>query len=212
MNTKGLVLATVAAVAVCLNVSAIPIFPGGFEIYPGPEPAPIGAAVVAQITMPFAGADIQGEVISTVLTGDLLNPFGGLTFTYEINVDQAAGHPLGSFSVGNYGPYLTDMSWSPDLNPLGVAPTYMDRSLLGEVLHYDFSMLGGPGIWGGESSALMVVRTDALFYQPTIASVINSGSAEVNSFAPIAVPEPASAGLIALVSGGALFIRRRFMI
>ena len=159
--------------------------------------------------VPYAGADIQGVLVSSVYGSDPFIPTGGLSFTYEIISDFSSTHPVESFTVGNFGNFLTDVSW--DFGG-GVAPVYASRSITGDVISYDFSLFSNPGIWPGQGSEILVVRTDAQFYQPTIASVINAGSAEVNSFAPIAVPEPASAGLIALVSGCAVFIRRRFMI
>ena len=203
----SIMMAAVIYAAASITASAIPVLPGEFLIPPPDEPAPFGL-VVDQLITPFAGADVQGTLISSVYDGDFLP---GYTFTYEILVDFTSGHSVGQLSVGNFGLVFTDMSYSSALNPLGVAPTYADRSSDGDVLHYNFSMLGGMGILGGESSALLVVRTDARFYEPTVASVINSGAAEMQSFAPIAVPEPASMAMIGLVSAG-IYFKRRFFI
>ena len=203
----SIMMAAVIYAAASITASAIPVAPGDFLFPPLDEPPPAGAPI-AQLITPFAGADVQGTLISSVYAGDILP---GFTFTYEILVDFASGHSVSQLSVGNYGPFFTDMSYSSAPNPAGVAPTYADRSLDGDVLHYNFSMLGGTGIWGGQSSALLVVRTDAMFYEPTVASVINSGAAEMQSFAPIAVPEPASMAMIGLVATG-LYFKRRFFI
>lgn len=206
---KIVVLASLLTAA--LTVSAIPVAPGGW-INPIDEPAPVGP-VIHQIVSPFSGSFVDGEVISTVLGPDALNPFG-LTFTYEIIVRQANQHPLGQLNVGGYGYFSTDMSFSsdpapPSWIPGGVAPVYADRGITGDVLSFDFSVMGGPGIWGGQDSMLLVVRTDSLQYNPAIGSVINSGSAEVDILSPI--PEPASLALISLVTGGIYFTRRFFM-
>ena len=92
-----------------------------------------------------------------------------------------------------------------------MAPVYAGRSFNGNVISFEFSLFGNPGIMERENSALLVVRTDVPFYSSTVASVINAGSAEVLSFAPEAVPETASLGLLGLVTGGIYFSRRFFI-
>ena len=146
---------------------------------------------------------------------------GGLTFTYQIISDFASAHPVESFTVGNYGSFITDVLRDfaqplpvPPVPPptLNVDPVYASRSITGDVISYDFSLFGNPGIMPDQGSELLVVRTDALFYEPTVASVINAGSAEVQSFAPIAVPEPASMAMIGPVAKGIYFKRRFFIV
>jgi len=173
---------------------------------PVPDEGPVGGIVVAQSSLPYVGADIQGTLVSKVWQGDPSNPFGGLTFTYEILTGLGSSAPVESFTVGNYGQLLADVSFSafPGGGAVavpGVAPVYAGRTLTGNIISYDFSLFGNPGIFPGQNSALLVVQTGVPFYATTIASVINAGSAQVLSFAPIAVPEPAT---FALFGAGAL--------
>jgi hypothetical protein len=90
-----------------------------------------------------------------------------------------------------------------------VAPVYVGRTFDGNVISYDFALFGNPGIMPGDNSAVLVVQTDVPFYSPTVASVINAGSAEVLSFAPEPVPEPTAFALLGLGSLAVVMARRR---
>jgi len=177
--------------------------PGGL-IFPAPFQAePVNGVLLASVTAPFASADLQGNVISEVYAGDLSNPWGGLTFTYQVTMGPNSPHAVSQFSVGYYGGFQTDVSYN-NLVVNGVNPFAMTRSAgMGDVVRFIFF----PGIDGGAFSSLMVVQTDALNYQDTIASVINASAATVASFAPTGVPEPALAALAVL--GGALLLGLR---
>jgi len=205
----GAALSTLILGLMCQPVSAALLLPGvGF--FPAPsEPDPVGGVLLAQITAPFVTADLQGQVVSQVLSGDLSNPLGGLTFTYQIMMAATSVHAVSAFSVGNYGGFQTDASYLP-LAVLGtVAPTLVERSALpGDVVRFSYLTSFGGSIAAGQTSALMVVQTDAVAYQITSASVINSVSAVVSSLAPTAIPEPATATLAIL--GGLALLRLRW--
>ena len=53
------------------------------------------------------------------------------------------------------------------------------------------------------------VQTNATSYHATTAAVNNGTNAEVASFAPLAVPEPATVSVLAFAAGAALLRRRR---
>jgi len=181
------------SMALAATVGAAPLAPG-LSLVPLDEPGPTGATLLATETAPFIGADIQGSVISKVYSGDVDNLLGGLTFTYEI-VSSLSVQDISTFTVGNYGGFLTDVSYSsvPGFVPI-VPPSLSSRSSgVGDVVRFHFIT---PALSPGLSSALLVVQTDAHVYASTIASVINAGSAEVASLAPTPVPEPAAAALI----------------
>jgi hypothetical protein len=114
-------------------------------------------------------------------------------------------HAVSGFSVGNYGGFQTDVSYN-SVGALDVIPFLANRSAApGDVIRFTYF----PGIDSGKSSALMVVQTDAARYEASVASVINAGSAEVQSLAPTAVPEPALAALGILGGFAVLSLRRR---
>ena len=58
-----------------------------------------------------------------------------------------------------------------------------------------FTFLTSP-IGAGASSALLVIQTDALNWTYTTAGITDGQTVNVNSYAPLAVPEPASCALI----------------
>ena len=214
-STLRVFLVTLAlAVSSSLNMAA-PLPPGGFLNPPLDEGKPVGAIPIDQLVEPYVGADIQGTLISTVWASDVSNPFGGLTFTYEILTDFASTAPVENFTVGNYGGFSADASYSlfggggGSVSVLPVAPVYVGRSFNGNIISYDFSLFGNPGIMPGDNSAVLVVQTDVPFYSPTVASVINAGSAEVLSFAPEPVPEPTTFALLGLGSLALVMVRRR---
>ena len=176
--------------------TAAPLAPAAYILNPPFESDPVDATMLDIVTSPFASVDIRGQVISQVYSGDDSNPFGvsGLTFTYRIIMDALSPHAVSGFSVGNYGGFGTDVSYN-NLVAAGISPFMANRSAgLGDVVRFTFF----PGIAHGEASALLVVQTDSRTYERTLASVINSGSAVVASFAPSEVPEPAMAALAIL--------------
>jgi hypothetical protein len=165
------------------------------------EPGPVGGTLLDTKFALFTGADIAGSVTSKVYSGDTANLLGGLTFTYEI-VSGSSIQDISRFSVGNYGGFATDVSFNLAAVP-GVMPTVSSRSSgVGDIVRFDFA-----GLPPGASSTLLVVQTDAAVFAPTIASVINAGSAQVLSLAPTPVPEPSTLAL-ALLGGVALLWRR----
>jgi len=183
-------------------VSALPLAPGT-QLNPVPfEPEPAGGILEASVPAPYANLDIQGTVISSVYSGDASNPFGGLTFTYQVIADLTSTAAVEFLTSGNFGNFLTDVSYDDQANFAavgGVVPNFASRSLNGNVISFNFF----PGVLGGQYSALLVVQTDAMAYAPSVASVINATAITVPSLAPVPVPEP---GAFALAGFGVLVL------
>jgi hypothetical protein len=208
LSLAGLLFATTVATSL-----AAPL-PPGVQIPAPYEPEPIGGIQLNQVSAPYANADIQGTLISTVIANDLSNPFGGLTFTYEVLVSPNSLAAVTGFTVGNYGGFLTDASYGDAFAGgggniaiiAGVPPNTVDRSLPpGNVIGYDFF----PGILPGQGSALLVVQTDAQQWLPSLASVIDATAATVPSLAPTPVPEPVTFALVGMGILGLTLIRKR---
>jgi len=207
---RTIALTSSVLVASAVMSFSLPLPPNGFLFPPPNEPDPVGAVQVDQLILPYVGADIQGTLISTVWAGDVNNLLGGLTFTYEILAGLPSTAPIERFTVGNFGLLPADASYR--LTPAliaEVAPTYAGRTPDGNVISFDFSAFGGPGIYGGQESALLVIQSSSPTYQQAVASVINAGAATVDSFAPIAVPEPTALSLLIIGSLSILGLQRR---
>jgi hypothetical protein len=212
MFAKNLSFAAALALSAVLTASkllAAPLLPGS-AFYPPAEPDPIGGVVEDTMTTSFASATFTGRLTSTVISGDTSNPFGGFTFTYLLTNDAGSADAIGRMTVSSFATYLTDVSYQ--IGP-GLPPTLASLAGPDVVMGFDFiSAPIGPGMLEpGASSALLVVQTDSLLYDSTIASVINSTVASTPSFAPVpgaGVPEPAT---LSLAARGALpqLIRRR---
>jgi hypothetical protein len=174
-----------------LRASAAPLLPTGAFVTPG-EPDPVGGAVVAGgvpvafATPPGPGA-FSGTLTTTVISGDVSNPLGGLTFTYRISNSASSLTSIDRMTVLDYAGFPTDASYQ--VPAAGVAPTSTDRSAgQGSVIGWNFSTLGLGKIAPGSSSALLVVQTNAPSFFNNVANIIDGSIVSVATFAPRPVP------------------------
>jgi hypothetical protein len=195
------------------SASALPILPGGAINLPG-EIDPLGGTVVATTgPLVITSPTFTGTLTSTVLVGDITNPYGtgALTFTYLLTNDATSLHNIGRLTVDSFKGFLTDVSFQT--TSAGIAPTFTDRSIAGDVIGFSFfaAPIGSGVFLPGSSSALLVVQTDAKLHYDTFAYVIDGSIALVPSYAPIpgsGTPEPATIS-IAGMGAAALLLRRR---
>jgi len=197
-----------ALAMLCLQINVshaqgLPLAPGG--LVPGPaEAGPVGGSPLASISIPFSSASFTGVLTSTVIGGDISNPLGGLTFTYQYSI---TGGPdsSGGISLGGFLGILTDVGYHVPVT--GVPPAFENRSIAGDNIDFFFS-----GIPVGSSSALLVVQTSAQSFGINTSTVLdNTGSPYVAELAPIGlpgVPEPASAAFVLLGLGVMASVRR----
>jgi hypothetical protein len=178
---------------------------------------PVAGTVVASQTSFFTGTDgfgttnFTGSLVTTVLAGDPLNPFGGLTFTYLLSNDPTSSinDPFERLTLSRFDGFLTDVSYNLLFG--GVVPTSMERSLSSAGRQIAFEYDTPFRIQPGQSSALLVVQTDALYWQLGSASVIDNAVASALILAPsLVVPEP-SILTLALCGAGLLIARRRLV-
>lgn len=157
--------------------------------------------------LPYSSATIAGTVTSSVYSGDPSNPYGGLTFTYSLTMSGPPGtiDAVSELTAGGYGGFLTDVSYN--LSAGEVAPSNFSRSSApGDVLQFFFSNNGGIAL--GETSALIVVQTDASNFQEAgNGGVIDSVPSNVGLLTP--VPEPAIGSLLGAALSLLFVFRRR---
>ncbi len=185
----------------------------GTTLYPAPgEPDPTVGAPLASMSMPFSAAPLySGTLVSEVYNNDTSNPYGGLTFVYQLSNDLVSLDDIHRLTINDFSGFLVDASYQTGS---GLAATLIDRSAAGTVGFGFFSSPVGPGaITPGLTSALLVLQTNSSTYESTFASVINGTVTSVPSFSPAAqIPEPSSATLLALGAGalaGHAYRRRR---
>jgi hypothetical protein len=199
--------AIASLIALCSNVQAAPLAPGGTIPAPA-EVDPTGGVIQAGTgaTVPFSAggpAGYSGTLTSTVIAGDPSNLLGGLTFTYRLTNDATSLSALERMTNIDFTGFQTDVSYQAPA--AGVIPTTADRDPAGGAVGWDFAPLGLGRINPGQASALLVIQTNATAFAVTNANIIDGQATSVSSFGP--VPEP---GSLAVLSLGALAaIRRR---
>ena len=109
--------------------------PGGV-LAPGPSPFPVGGTVLDNITDPFSNGILSGSLNSIVIAGDASNPYGGLTFVYQLSVSAGAVDSASQLSVSSFQFFQTDVTFNPSSGT--VAPTLVSRSSLGDVVRFSF--------------------------------------------------------------------------
>ena len=176
------------------------IAPGVSALASG-EPNPVGGAVLATITSPFANPFYVGSVTTQVIGGDTSNPFGGLTFTYQVLVSPVSTGGIERINGLDYTGFLTDVSYLPGSGTAAPPPTTVDRGATGAQVGFNFvpPPLGAGTLPPSSISPLLVVQTNAFAFAPSVVNIIDGTVTAVPSFGP-AIPEPATLGLISLAS------------
>jgi hypothetical protein len=187
---------------------AAPLPIGGL-LFPVPQEAqPTGGVVIASTVQPIVAPTYTASLVTTVIQGDTTNPFGGLTFTYELQ-GVTGTESINRLSILGYDNILVDASYR--LPAAGaVPPAFYDRETPGDALGISFaSPPVGPGpVEPGQSSATMVFQTNATTAVPSPAFLIDGATTGVITLAPI--PEPATITLCGLGAVALALAYRRF--
>ena len=185
----------------------------GTGITASPSAFPAGGTVVGNLSFSFTSSTIDGTVTSTVISGDTLNPYGGLTFEYLLMLSGNSTDSSSEMTAGSYAGFLTDISYNPTVpsGGGGIAPSNFSRSSIGvnngDTLRF---LWFNNNISPGQTGDMIVVQTDAHNFHGAVGGVIDSQTANVNILAPAlgSIPEPAVGGLVAM-GLGLLFVFRR---
>jgi hypothetical protein len=199
-----LVLALAQAAVAQVNLPAnSQVTPTSFNPAPG--------ALLASVSSPFSSVGFSGTLNAAVVQ----NEVNTLDFYYQVTNSQASQSSLSRASNFNFSGFNSAVFFRTD-NAGGIGgfvagtetPDLADRDNFG-VIGFNF-LEGTTGSSGkinpGETSSILVIRTDATLFTTGITSIINGGSATVTTFAPF-IPEPATVSMMALALP--LLARRR---
>lgn len=206
-STKSFAAAALAISALSTFASAAVVTPGQTAVAVN-ENKPVGGSTVTSAVQPFATANYTGLLTSTVISGDTSNPYGGLTFVYQISNDAGSANAITRLTINGFTAYATNMSFK--LGTGTTAPSINDRDLSGGVTGFHFigTPLGQGVLAAGTSSEWLVVQTNATGYTNRIANVSNGAVSAVNAIGPSGAitPEPTT---LAALAGLSLVARRR---
>jgi hypothetical protein len=170
----------------------------------------------------LAGGFVKGTgtVREAVVSGDVDNPLGGLTFIYQIS--RVESGDIGRLAGDGYAGWQTDVVTSDSSSLItltylpgtsefvtngSLSPSGADRTTLaadgGDVVGFNFD---SPfQLDPGQTSELLIVRTDARSYGSGDIGLLDSGVDSQVGFSPnatsTAVPEPSSLVLCLCMAG-----------
>lgn len=154
-----------------------------------------------------------------VVTGDTSNPFGAndVAIFTAVQVNAGSADALDRITESNFGNYFSTAVGYDNTSYVSFNNTYpyvdpnsVDRSLNGDIVGFNWTVGNpiAPGTW----SAVLVIYTNSKGWATGQVGLIDSATVDLAGFAPAFVPEPATAGLLALgllvLGAGALFKRR----
>ncbi len=207
MDSKVIRLGRAALCATTLLLApttshATVLVPGG-AVMPDVLGGAAGTLVDSMLTPLLDGP----ELIANLRTAVVKNAGGTLDFYYQIGNKGTSGHNINlagnqSFTIPS-ATFVTDVFFRLENGGLdffrngsiGGAPSLAARSADGTVVGFTFA--GNPfqsalKLNPGEVSRILVIRTNATRYVPGLTTVANGINISGQSFAPSAVPEPAS--------------------
>jgi len=198
----GLLIAAPSAKAILLgpggsgapDVLSVPTFPSA------------GATLVAYTTGTFSSGLISGSYEAAVIKDTSgVNPFGIGDFDFEIAINPNTGpDAIGRVTTTNFAGWLTDVGYDNLFcgilycgSATLVAPTSVDRGVLGDTIGFNFGSFVAPTLASGDSSYILEVATNATSYTKGTINILDGGAATVTGFAP-AAPEPATLSILGI--------------
>ncbi len=197
--------ALLAVGAFATSLSQATLLSPGAGISLSPEAEPVGATLVDSLTSPVNGVNnanttvFTGNLVSSVWSGDTSNPFGGLTFSYQLHNDANSLDAIGELNLSSFAGFLTDVGFDgPGVVPLAATRSGIPvpDSKISFLLLTPFPNLQD-NLLPGQSTVLLIIQTDASAYDRGNAAIINSGTANTSTLVPV-VPEPSTLALAAL--------------
>jgi len=192
---------------------ATPLLPGQFLVVPNLNVTGETGSLIASTPVGGISYDTEptcNDICGSITEGVYRESGGTLDFVYQFSNRGPSGTDV--ISMSNYAPFPIPNQFSTDVQysdavpvdngaglfllPLGANgtnpnPTVTNRTANGRTVSYNFSGTQG-------ESAILIVKTNALFYEPGTASIHNDAGtpALAGFFAP--VPEPGFYGVLAI--------------
>ena len=181
---------------------ATTIAPGG-NATPPSALTETGVAIPATFLIePFSTSSYSGTFETEVFR----QASGTLDFLYFVSSDSSSTDNIERLTATNFTGFTTDVGYETVAGR--IAPIEADRSLGGNTVGFNFG-LPPVGIAHGQSSDVLIIRTNATGYRPGIANIIDGNIASVDAWAPS--PEPVSSSLLlGGLFGVGLVVTRKF--
>ena len=156
----------------------------------------------------FSGTDIFNNVVFFGLIDSRVyvdSGTGKLDFTYQFSNNANSPDSIEQMTVGGYAGLITDADYVPATG--AAIPSLVTRSSSGDLIGFSFP--GSSAVLQGQTTDLLVIKTNASNYTLGNAAIQDGGNGNVSVFVPApAVPEPATAA-IAGFALCAFAVRRR---
>ena len=192
-----------ALAALPVQATIYTLNPGG-AISANPSGAPVGGVVLDSVTNNYSSGIMSGTLITRVVQGDTSNPYGGLDFEYQFNVNPGSTDTASQLTVTSFAGFMTDVSYNPASG--GVAPTLFSRSSVGDTLRFSFFT---PDVAAGQTTDWIVVQTSASTFTAGVGAIIDGQATDVATLAPLPVPEPGTMALLISGLGAMAIVIRR---
>jgi len=188
-----------------LSQSALP---GTSAPPPGPSLNPGGTLLDTLITT-LVAATFSGTVRTAVY--ERPEPGAGLDFYYQFSNDAQSQNAIARLTAASFQGFTTDVFqlsggfgvFEEGNNPAATA----DRSSDGKTIGFNFTAGTENALDPGDTSYVLVIRTDAPHYVQGTMGIINGSAESVLAFAPI--PEPETYALMLAGLGLLGYARRR---
>jgi hypothetical protein len=197
-STRLAVAAALLVAAAAPPLQATPLPPGSTNVLPTPATL-ANTTLLGTRTLTYTGVNALGETrYVATLTNQVFrdNATGTVLFTYQVTNSAGSTDPIDRLSTTNFDAFTVDFSAT------GFGPsTRGDRSPNGAVVGFNDFGPAGPtnALDPGETSALLVLRTNALAFTNGTTELIDGAVSTGVTFAPLAiVPEPGAFALAAV--------------